>query len=219
MELNNVQIQSFLKYCFHVFRKSFLFIMVASITASFFAFFTTKMSPKIYRADAIILFVNSGGGISFGGASFFSGSSGGSGGIDGNTIKQILESRTLLEALVQKLELTRILNKGVFDSVEFLRRKIKIVNFEYKKILTISISMNNPELAAAIVNCAIDSLEEINKKLKLSTDKELVKVLDPAVPPLLPSGPSVRNNTISTFVCTAFLSYLISLVWFLIRKK
>jgi len=174
--------------------------------------------PKNYTAEATLIFINQQGSISFGISNNFV-FPGKNAGIDGNEIKQILESRTLISDVIKKNDLTTYFKASLSESIDILRKKIKIVYFQFNKILIIKITLDNAELTAKVVNSFIETLEEINQKLKLSTEKNLVTVLDPAIVPEKPSGPSTKKNMISAFFIALFLSYLLCFFWGMVKAK
>ncbi len=211
----------FFKFCYSVFKRSLIFICIVSISTVIFTYFFSISQPKQYTAETSILFVNTSGslGVLSGISSSLGVGVGAAGGIDGNTIKQLFESRTLREAVVSALELDKYYNKSFIESVERLKGDVRIINYEIRKILLIHATMSDPRMAAQVANTYVDKLKELNQRLKLSTEREIVTVLDPATVPLQHSGPFVKKNMTSAFVSAFFLSYLLAFCWFEFLRK
>ncbi|MBO5070152.1 MAG: polysaccharide export protein [Lachnospiraceae bacterium] len=108
--------------------------------------------------------------------------------------KVLITSRPVLQAVIDNLEL----------DMEYtdLEKNIEIVNPEDTRILEITVTMPDPEMAAAVVNeLSQEASEFIGDKMEVTKPK----IIEDGEVPLKKSAPSTAKNTVLGFLLGAFL--------------
>lgn len=108
--------------------------------------------------------------------------------------KVLITSRPVLQAVIDNLEL----------DMEYtdLEKNIKIVNPDDTRILEITVTMPDPEMAAAVVNeLSQEASEYIGDKMEVTQPK----IIEDGEVPLKKSAPSTAKNTILGFLLGTFL--------------
>lgn len=85
--------------------------------------------------------------------------------------KAILESRTVAEAIVNKLNLVEVYHKdNIEDTIASLWNRSRI-EIGVEGIISITVEDRDPELAAAIANSYVQELDELNQRINISQAK------------------------------------------------
>lgn len=128
------------------------------------------------------------------------------------TYATVIKSDTILKDI--------LILSGTSYSVEELANMIKIDAAENTPILFVSVSNSNPEVAALLANCVAES---VSNNLRLIVWGSYVTVLDYAVVPEKPVGPSYSKSALAGvaigFVLSVFFIILLSLKKQKVRNK
>lgn len=68
----------------------------------------------------------------------------------------------------------------------------------------IEVKSSNPQLSADISNFCAANLDAINEKVRITSDRPMVKVIDPAIPPIYPDSRNIKRNVLSAILLAAF---------------
>jgi len=138
----------------------------------------------------------------------------------------VLQSRTVAEEVIKKLDLFRIFNEEQWDTahaawkdpdkkpiledaIKLLQKGVINVSSDRRGVITLTAEWRNPTLASQIANAYVDALSKFLNEHSISTN---FQVIDPAVPPERKSKPSIRQNLILAGVTSLFLG--LALVFF-----
>ncbi len=218
----DIKTRAFLRWCISELCHNSVFICFSSLLVALIVLISTRNQPPIYATTTKVIYGNGGNGslgsnIGFVAQTFGIPLTRQTGAISGLLLQEILKSETMKKDVIEKFNLTSYFNvpNNYLASLR-LEKVVRIINFDLKSIISIRVQFKDPKLAAEVANFYIENLLEMNKKLKLTTNKDIVQVLDPAEVPLYKIGPSPRKNTISsligTFLLTSFI-VLISSIW------
>ena len=119
--------------------------------------------------------------------------------------EELIQSRTVLEAVIANLNL-------IDETYEGLKDRINISNVKDTRIIYITVTDPNPEMARQIADCI---REVAAQHIKDVTDVEAVNVVDEANLPLEPSSPSVAKWALIGAFAGIMISCLIIVVRFL----
>ncbi|MEI7942072.1 MAG: Wzz/FepE/Etk N-terminal domain-containing protein [Candidatus Riflemargulisbacteria bacterium] len=92
------------------------------------------------------------------------------------------------------------------------------VNSDKSGLITLGIEDQNPQLAADIANYMVVNLDVMNEELKLSSQKPMVTVLDPAEKPLVKAKPNKKMFVIVGFITGGVLSVFLAFVLEYLKK-
>lgn len=118
---------------------------------------------------------------------------------------QMIKSRTVLDQVIANLELN--------ETYHSLQSRIAVTTPTEGRILEITVTDANPEMAQLIAN---EVLVAAGEHIKNVTETEAMNVVDYASLPLNPSSPSVKKWTALGFLLGAFLCMGVLLVKFLL---
>lgn len=153
---------------------------------------------------------------------------GGLGGIQNPTDRLIvvLQSRTVAEDVIQRLDLLKIFNEEQWDTahaawkdpdkvpmledaIGLLQKVVIHVSGDRRGVITLTAEWRNPALAAKIANAYVDALSRFLNEHSINAN---FQVIDPAVPPERKSKPSIRQNLTLAGVTSLFVG--LALVFF-----
>jgi protein tyrosine kinase modulator len=187
------------------------------------------MLPKIYQARTTILPLSQEqGGLS---AALSASPLAGLGGLPGiqsptDKLLVVLQSRTVAEEVIKKLDLLRLFNEDQWDTahadwkdpekkpmmedvIKKLQSSVINVSSDRRGVVTLTAEWRNPVLAARIANAYVDALSGFLNEHSINTN---FQVIDPAVPPERKFKPSIRQNLILAGVVSLFVG--LALVFF-----
>jgi len=175
----------------------------------------TLNTPKTFTAQATIMPLGQdrGGGL----ASAFSGSLGGSLGIENPNDKlvAVLQSRAVAGMVVEGLGLDRVLAQASGrkptrdEAIEAVQKGVVKVSGSVRGVITVRAQWRDPALAAAIANATVAAAGRFLNERSISMN---FQVLDEAVPPAKKSGPRVRVNVAVAAVLAALAALMIVFV-------
>jgi len=131
----------------------------------------------------------------------------------------VLQSRTIAEAVIKKLDLLRIFNEEQWDTahadwkdpekkpmledaIRRLQKEVINISSDRKGVVTLTAEWRNPVLAAKIANAYVDASSNFLNEHSINTN---FQVIDPAVPPERKFKPSIRQNMMLAGVVSLFL--------------
>ncbi len=171
--------------------------------------------PKMFTAQATVMPLGAerAGGL----ASALSGSLGGALGIENPNDKllAVLQSRRVAGMAVDALGLDLVFGQAAGrqltkdEAIEAMQRSIVKVSGGVRGVITVRVQWRDPVLAAAIANATISATGQFLNERSISMN---FQVLDEAVPPLKPSGPSVRLNVAMAVLVSAFAGVVLVFV-------
>ena len=138
----------------------------------------------------------------------------------------VLQSRTVAEEVIKKLDLLRIFNEEQWDTahadwkdpekkpmledaIRKLQKEVINVSSDRRGVVTLTAEWRNPALAATIANAYVDASSKFLNEHSINTN---FQVIDPAVPPERKSKPGIRQNMMLAGVVSLFLG--LALVFF-----
>jgi uncharacterized protein involved in exopolysaccharide biosynthesis len=166
--------------------------------------------PKSYTAKATLMPLGPDRGA---GLSALSGALSGALSMDspGAKLTAVLQSRTVAEDVVGKLNLEPVLGAGRGSQPP----RAELIEYFQKRVLKVSTSQGmivvkavwrDPDLAAGIANAAVLSAARYLNEHSISTS---FQILDEAVPPVKPSGPNVVLNVAVALVSSSMAAVFI----------
>ena len=153
----------------------------------------------------------------------------GGGNSSSEVVLNLINSRRMAKDIVVKFDLIKVYqerernkkiadkdNKNIqenmlFQSINQLKQSLS-VNSDKSGLITLAIEDQNPQLAADIANYMVINLDIMNEELKLSSQKPMVTVLDPAEKPLVKAKPNKKMFVIVGFITGGVLSVFLSFV-------
>lgn len=138
----------------------------------------------------------------------------------------VLQSRTIAENVIKKLDLLRTFNEDQWDTAHAdwkdpekkpiledaigkLQKEVINVSSDRRGVVTLTAEWRNPAIAAKIANAYVDALSKFLNEHSINTN---FQVIDPAVPPERKSKPNIRQNLILAGVTSLFIG--LALVFF-----
>jgi len=97
----------------------------------------------------------------------------------------------------------------MYFAIRRLQESSSIKLSEEDGTIEVSVVTIDAKLSADIANYYILHLNDLNEKLNIVSKKRVVKVLDPAVPPVKKYKPEIKFNVLTTGVFALFLSLFI----------
>lgn len=217
----------------------FLIIALVIISTSI-TFFSISRKPKMYKASATILQTDAGmnsmGGLTslLNSFSIIGGGSGGSGD-QGGVLGALIKSRVLAKSVIEDTNLLRVIHKKEWDNnrqnwVEGFTPKLEEEAIELYSVveltsstggvLGITVTYNNPQLAALIANTYVKKLAEYISQNSLNVSfKELDSALIPTRPVDLNIKGKVLFSGFISFVVGTIFSLLINYIREFSNKK
>lgn len=137
-------------------------------------------------------------------------------------VLNFINSRRMAKDVVIKFNLVQFYNQNnsvddnpdklMFSAINNLKGSMS-VNNDKTGLITLGIESTDPQLAADIANFIVINLDIMNEELRISSQKPMVTVLDPAEKPLLKAKPKKKMIVIIGFMTGAifsvFLAFLI----------
>ncbi len=187
-------------------------ILLYSLGGAVVAMVISFLLPKTYTAEMTILMPESELGTSALSTSlgFLNPNLSLSQGINSPTIKSILESDPALEMVVDRFNLVELYGvKYKDEAIKILRKRTQIGIFNLRGVIEIYVKDRDKKRAAEICNYYVKVLEELNKKLRLTVKKPVVRVISFAKPPLKKSFPKTSYNMITAFILVFIMTTVI----------
>ena len=183
-------------------------IISVSFAAAIIAMIVSLFLPKTFTAEAVLLMPEAASG-----SSALSSPLGlisprftTQQGLSSQVIKAALESKKCLKKVVKKFNLNKVYKlKNIENTIDLLSQRTKIGIFNLTGEIKIQVKDRSPQRAAEICNYYITMIDTMNAKLKLTSDKSLIKILDFASPPLKKSSPKIKLNMIIAFLVAFFI--------------
>lgn len=175
-------------YYLRILNKWKRWILLPAILAASFVLVKGFLSPRPYTAEATILLSGEGFTMRGGGTlgNLFPDFS--MGNPNTETVSAMIHSRKMAEDIVDHFQL---MEKGYGKNKPLLVRKMQgMVRSQVlmKNSIAIRVTAEDPQFSSDVANFCVSNLNTINEELDLTTDKPIVKVLDPAIPPIFPSS-------------------------------
>lgn len=210
--------------------KYWMLIVSITITATIIGIIFATLAIPIYKAEAKFFIPQQDKSALSGYMSAIS--SLGLGGLGGGNsssevVLNLINSKRMAKDIVVKFDLVKVYQernskkKIVYDTnvqenmlysaINQLKGSLS-VNSDKSGLITLGIEDQNPQLAADIANYMVINLDTMNEELKLSSQKPMVTVLDPAEKPLVKSKPNKKMIVIIGFITGAVLSFFLSFV-------
>jgi uncharacterized protein involved in exopolysaccharide biosynthesis len=188
-------------------------ILALVVVATGSAVGLSMMMPKTYIAQATLMPLGQDRGA---GLSALTESLGGALGMENPSAKlmSVLQSRTVAESVVNALDLESVFGQGKATKptrasvIETLQKSVLKVSAS-RGVIAVSAQWGDPALAAAIANASVSAAGRFLNDRSISTS---FQILDEAVPPSQPSGPSIRLNVAVAFVLSVFAALLVVFV-------
>jgi uncharacterized protein involved in exopolysaccharide biosynthesis len=188
-------------------------ILALVVVATGSAVGLSMMMPKTYIAQATLMPL---GQDRAAGLSALAGSLGGALGMESPSVKlmAVLQSRTVADQVVSALDLENVLGQGKTPkptramTIETFQKSVLKISAS-RGVIAVSAQWGDPALAAAIANASVSAAGRFLNDRSISIS---FQILDEAVPPSQPSGPSIRLNVAVAFVLSVFAALLVVFV-------
>ena len=174
--------------------------------------------PRTFKAEAVLLMpeaatsstlISSPLGI-------FSPKLGAGQGLSSQVIKAVLGSKRSLSKVAKKFNLQKVYKKeDMGNTMLSLEERTKIGIFNLTGEIKIQVLDRDPQRAADICNYYISLIDTLNAQLRLTSTKEIVKVLDYAFPPKKKSSPKIKLNMLVSFL----LAFVIAFSYYVFSSK
>ena len=174
--------------------------------------------PKNFKAEAVLLMPEAASGSSLISSplGIISPRLSGEQEISSQVIKTMLESKRCLVKAVKRFNLREVYRKkDIHDTILLLQERTNIGIFNLTGEIKIQVLDRDPKRAADICNYYIFSIDTLNSQLRLTSTKEVVKVLDYASPPKEKSSPRIKLNMLVSFL----LAFIISFSYYVFSSK
>ncbi|MBN1694616.1 hypothetical protein JW879_04340 [candidate division WOR-3 bacterium] len=154
--------------------------------------------PKSYLSTATVIAPEvAEGGTIFGGAFGLIADDLGGTKITSQAVLALLKSERMLEDVIRKFDLMNLYRvESMYYAKRILSSRTKVSIKQDEGIIEIQTIASSPQLSADIANYFISNLSNLNNNLKLTSDAEIVKILDPAIPPIKKYKPKKIINTL-----------------------
>jgi len=165
--------------------------MLITLIISFFL-------PKSYLSTVSVIAPEvAEGGTIFGGAFGLLANELGGAQITSQAVQTLLKSERMLEDVINKFDLINLYRvESMYYAKRILKTRTKVSIKQDEGVIEVQAVANSPQLSADIANYFITNLSNINEDLKLTSNAEIVKILDPAVPPAKKYKPKKIINTL-----------------------
>ena len=183
--------------------------MLATLIISF-------LLPKSYLSTITVIAPEvAEGGTIFGGTFGLLASDLGGSQITSQAVQAVLNSERMQEDVIKEFDLINLYGvKSMYYAKRILKSRTKVSIKQDEGIIEVQAIAHSPQLSADIANFFISNLYNINKELKLSSNAEIVKILDPATPPIKKYKPKKIINTLIAGV----LAFIFSLSIIIYRE-
>ncbi|MEW5895418.1 MAG: hypothetical protein AB1650_06655 [Candidatus Omnitrophota bacterium] len=121
-----------------------------------------------------------------------------------NLIVSILESRTMTDRVIEKLDLKTVWGKKAISDVRKRLRMASRISLEKNGLIKMSVRTKSPQLSADIANAYVDNLDFFNNELSIGPQKQIVQIIDRAVVPEEPLPRGTAKKIVLVGI-TAFL--------------
>ena len=198
------------KEMFKILYKWRWFILIGCLFTVFLSWRIIRKIPKRYYSKTVFVLSDSleakSSRQSFSVQQMLSAFSPSAGNLQSNLILTLLESDRMARDIIERFDLLDHFGSSSIQMVSAkLNRRISINYLEYRSKFVISVYMDDPQLSADTANFFVKNLNDLNIELKLSTAKELVKVIDPAEPAEYHAGPYLRKSVRNMFLLSLLL--------------
>lgn len=166
--------------------------------AAIFTLIISFFLPKSYLSTTTIIAPEvAEGGTIFGGAFGLIADDLGGTKITSQAVLALLKSERMQEDVIRKFDLMNLYRvESMYYAKRILDSRTKVSIKQDEGIIEIQTIANSPQLSADMANYYIANLSKINNDLKLTSNAEIVKILDPAIPPVKKYKPKRMINTL-----------------------
>ena len=166
--------------------------------AAIFTLIISFFLPKSYLSTATVIAPEvAEGGTIFGGAFGLIADDLGGTKITSQALLALLKSGRMQEDVIRKFDLMGLYRvESMYYAKRILDSRTKVSIKQDEGIIEIQTIANSPQLSADMANYYITNLSKINNDLKLTSNAEIVKILDPAIPPVKKYKPKRIINTL-----------------------
>ena len=166
--------------------------------AAIFTLIISFFLPKSYLSTATVIAPEvAEGGTIFGGAFGLIADDLGGTKITSQALLALLKSERMQEDVIRKFDLMGLYRvESMYYAKRILDSRTKVSIKQDEGIIEIQTIANSPQLSADMANYYITNLSKINNDLKLTSNAEIVKILDPAIPPVKKYKPKRIINTL-----------------------
>lgn len=204
---------------FRIMKNNLLFLFLAFLIPVLITMVISLIVPKSYTASEKILApeVASGGSISSNPFGLLSSLGIKGKGFSTQSMIAIMKSDYMMSDIVDSFnikEMYRIKEKR--DAMEYLKKKLISISVNnVDGTISISITTRSPETSYNIARFFIYNLDNINRKLNLTTQQPISVIINPPYIPINKSGPKIKLN----MAIAGFLGLLFGFTFLYIKAK
>jgi len=181
-----------------VIRKRLFFLVSSFIIPAVVAMVISFLLPPAYTSSLTIFApeVAAGGSISTGLLTAFTTFRPKGAEISTQAVIGMLKSQRMIYRVIQNFDLIKLYKfRDIESAADYVRKKMISVEFnEGEGVITISVTTRWRTLSKDIAYFYVQNLNEINEELKLTSMKDIAKILDFPTIPLKKSKPKVKLN-------------------------
>lgn len=144
----------------------------------------TLMLARTYTARATFLTSSGGGTSSSVALSILAKGTGGGGGISGETIYHLIQSRRMAEGIVEHFRNDQRFEISNGLTVRNAQEMVGVFEVSSGGLMGIEITSSDPVFSKEAANFCVGYLNIINEQMNLTPEKPMVKMLDPAEVPI-----------------------------------
>ena len=181
-------------------------ILGAAFLAAMVAFLLTWWSPRMYVSTATIFAPREAP--VFGGAAgrFLDIANVSTGGASMEIIPPMIRSRRMAEDVIEQFGMNKTYPGMTKQSlVNKVHRMIALYDTEKRALYAIEVHHQDPKTAADIANFVVANLDRLNEDLKITSEKPIVRLLDPATPASAPEGRRMLEKMVASGLIVGLL--------------
>ena len=186
-------------------KKGFLFA-ITIFSAGIMAFVASS-APREYTASVTTFPPSEGGGsLSILRGLNFSGITGG-GATSVTSLAFLVKSRRMAEGIVERFNLAERLQTNREEAIKKASRMVSGYDLAKGTLFVVEATTGDPKLSADLANFCVEYLNTINEQLNLTTQKPMLKVIDPALSPERPNSRYIGKKVMSAALFSGIASY------------
>ena len=128
-------------------------------------------------------------------------------------ITAMLKSNRMAMDVAKEFSLQNQYKGKSVEGVAGKLRKTTTISMTKEGVISVTVRTGDPKLSAEIANFYAANLDKINDELKITSQKPIVTILDPAVPSFIPSSPKKMLSLIIAGMFAVFIG--VALILFL----
>ena len=122
-------------------------------------------------------------------------------------IVAIFESRSMADRVIEQLDLKKLWSLKSMGAAEKALKNTTSTSFEQKGIIRLSVSTASAELSVKIANAYVDNLEYFNTQFDITSQRQIVQVIDRATVP----DTRMPRSTVKKVITTGSIYFIVAI--------